>query len=166
MHVYAALYAMLLKHIMPKSTETDNVARFVFLAEQVCEGECMCVRALTLSVTACRVPHPISLCMPVPACECQQEVGHVEDPDDGLFWMEWSEAVNYFWSFTVCKIDAGGKRTPPPVSDSKRQARQAKQQMSRFDRVRHATSSTRLAYPLNSKISNPQTLNPKTHVTL
>jgi hypothetical protein len=61
---------------------------------------------------------------------------HVDTPDDGLFWMEWSEAVNYFWSFTECKLDAGGERTPPPVSDAKRQARQAKQQNSRFDRVR------------------------------
>ena len=64
----------------------------------------------------------------------------MENPDDGLFWMEWSEAVNYFWSFTVCKLEAGAKRTPPPVSDAKRQARQAKQQISRFDKVCHSDS--------------------------
>ena len=93
----------------------------------------------------CIVGHRISVSGPtLYACariRCEQEVGHVDNPDDGLFWMEWSEAVNYFWSFTVCKLDAGGKRTPPPVSDAKRQARQAKQQISRFDRVRHSASS-------------------------
>ena len=126
---------------MPKLTETDDVARFVFVAEQVCVSECMCM-CVCVHCLSPSLSFPVSLSTRVPVCECEQEVGHVDNPNDGLFWMDWSEAVNYFWAFTVCKVKTDGKRKLVPLSQAKCQARQAQQQISGFDRVRHSAYST------------------------
>ena len=29
------------------------------------------------------------------------ELGYAADPDDGMFWMEWSTATRYFWSWIL-----------------------------------------------------------------
>ena len=67
--------------------------------------------------------------------EAYEELQYAADPDDGLFWMEWTEACNYFWSFNVCKVETAGKREPTPISEEKREQRAIQKQASGFDLV-------------------------------
>ena len=57
--------------------------------------------------------------------EAYDELDYAPDPDDGLFWMEFKDAVNYFWNFNVCMADTSGRREPTPISNGKRSAREA-----------------------------------------
>merc|ERR1719352_572706 len=52
-----------------------------------------------------------------------------------MFWMEWSTATRYFWSFSVCKVETGGKREPTPIPEAKREARAAKKAVTPFDQI-------------------------------
>ena len=56
--------------------------------------------------------------------DVKKALGHTEDPDDGLFWMDKHEALQHFWSFCVCmKPEKNGRRPPQDLTPDQRQVR-------------------------------------------
>ena len=70
------------------------------------------------------------------------ELGYVQDENDGLFWMEWQDATDYFWEFTVCKLQhTGGKKNKAPVSAASSDARTARCQAPLLRQVAQAVKT-------------------------
>jgi len=62
-------------------------------------------------------------------------MSYAPDPNDGLFWMDFEDACQYFWSITVVKADTDGKRDPTPMSDKARNKRDAVASTTKADKI-------------------------------
>ena len=67
--------------------------------------------------------------------EAADELDYAPDPDDGLFWMDFEDACNYFWSFNICCAETAGKRQPKPISNKKRSQRAAQASVTKSQRI-------------------------------
>jgi hypothetical protein len=67
--------------------------------------------------------------------EAFEELEYAPDPNDGLFWMEFKDATNYYWRFFVCMAETQGKREPTPISQATRLVRSWQDTLTMWDRV-------------------------------